>query len=338
MPLTLYVDGSRWRDHLRATAATHDGLIPVAKGNGYGFTVPGLARRAQWLAADTIAVGTYSEIRDVERRFDGDILVLEPWRPFLPDLSYGRRIIHTVGRSSDLADLGGRPDRPRVALEALTSMRRHGFSAAGLSAAATSAPGVRVEGHALHLPLGTGHLDEANRWLAAAPAARWFLSHLGADELDLLRQRHPGVAFRPRVGTELWLGDPGALAVRATVMDVHAVRAGDRVGYRQRRVARAGKVLVVSGGTGHGIGLEAPAAAASSRQRFVSVARGGLEAVGRSLSPYVVDGRQRWFVEPPHMQVSLLYLPEGSRAPSVGDEVEVRVRHTTTSFDHIRIS
>jgi Alanine racemase, N-terminal domain len=338
MPLTLYVDGPRWRGHLSSTLGETPGLIPVAKGNGYGFTIGRLARRAQWLGVDTIAVGTYAEVSEVEKRFAGDILVLEPWRPFLPDLRHEARIIHTVGRAADLTALGARGDTPRVVLEALTSMRRHGFAADEMGEAARSARGVRVEGHALHLPLGVGHQIEVERWLALAPAARWFVSHLTPEELTLLRSEHAEIDFRPRVGTGLWLGDRGALSARATVHDVHPVKPGDRVGYRQRRVMKSGSVLVISGGTSHGIALEAPTAAASIRARAVSVARGGLDAAGRALSPYSVDGKQRWFVEPPHMQVSLVFVPDGAAVPQVGDEVEVQVRFTTTQFDHVRIS
>jgi hypothetical protein len=245
------------------------------------------------------------------------------------------RLIHTVGRLADLAALGRRGDRPRVVLEALTSMRRHGLQQADLAAARTSARGVRVEGHALHLPLGGGHLAEVEWWLGAAPAQRWFVSHLTAPELDELRRRHPGMEFRPRVGTGLWLGDRGALAPKATVLDVHPVRRGDRVGYRQRRILRAGHLLVVGGGTAHGIALEAPAAASSPRQRAVSLARGGLDAAGRALSPYVIDGRQRWFVEPPHMQVSMVFVPAGASMPAIGAEIDVQVRYTTTTFDRV---
>jgi alanine racemase len=310
----------------------------VAKGNGYGLTIGSLARRAAWLGVDTIAVGTYAEIAAVEKRFGGDILVLEPWRPFLPDLRHEARIIHTVGRAEDLAALGAREDTPRVALEALTSMHRHGFAAGELAQVARHVRGVRVEGHALHLPLGNGHQIEVERWLALARSPRWFVSHLTADELTMLSAEHPEVEFRPRVGTGLWLGDRGALTARATVLDVHPVQPGDRVGYRQRRVMRTGSVLVVSGGTSHGIALEAPTAAASIRSRAVAAARGGLDAAGHALSPYVVDGRQRWFVEPPHMQVSMVFVPDGVPVPRVGDEVDVQVRFTTTRFDHVEIS
>lgn len=337
MPLTLHVDGPRWRAHLSATTEGSPGLIPVAKGNGYGFTVASLARRAEWLKADTLAVGTYREVGEVEKRFSGSILVLEPWRPFL-EVPYSDRLIHTVGRPDDLAALGTRPDTPRVVLEALTSMRRHGFTAGDLATATAAARGVRVEGHALHLPLGSGHISEVENWIATATAHQWFVSHLNKAELSELSDRHPGVAFRPRVGSALWVGDREALTARATVLDAHQVRRGDRVGYRQRRVGKAGHVLVVAGGTSHGVGLEAPAAAATARQRAVSVARGGLEATGRALSPYLVGGKQRWFVEPPHMQVSMIFLPAGVAPPALGDEVDVQVRYTTTTFDCVEIT
>ena len=65
MSLTLHVDGDRWRAHLREVADGTPGLVPVAKGNGYGFTLGRLARRAAWLGVDTLAVGTYAELPEV---------------------------------------------------------------------------------------------------------------------------------------------------------------------------------------------------------------------------------------------------------------------------------
>ena len=67
MALSLYVDGDRWRTHLKDVLARNPGLVPVAKGNGYGFGNGRLARKTQWLAdhglgGDTLAVGTYAEI------------------------------------------------------------------------------------------------------------------------------------------------------------------------------------------------------------------------------------------------------------------------------------
>ena len=345
MALSLCVDGDRWRGHLRTVAAESTGLVPVAKGNGYGFGIARLARRVQWLGCDLLAVGTYEEVPEVLSRCTADVLVLSPWRPFLPAVEYGERIVHTVGRLSDLAGLSVASPRPRVIVEALTSMRRHGLPPDEFAAAGESLGGVRLEGVALHLPLADArhNLAEAETWLARLRTARLattrvFLSHLAGPELADLRKQHPEVELRPRIGTALWLGDREALSVRADVLDAHRVRRGDRVGYRQRPQLRDGTVLVVSGGTAHGIGLEAPSSARSTRQRARSVARGGLDAAGLALSPFIVNGRRRWFVEPPHMQVSLVFVPAGSTVPAVGDQVSADVRHTATTFDRVAIS
>ena len=37
MTLQLHVDGARWRAHLRAVGELEPEVIPVIKGNGYGF-------------------------------------------------------------------------------------------------------------------------------------------------------------------------------------------------------------------------------------------------------------------------------------------------------------
>ncbi|MDQ6935746.1 MAG: alanine racemase [Actinomycetota bacterium] len=354
MPLTMYVDGDRWRSHLRRSLSRQPLLVPVAKGNGYGFTNARLARRAQWLGVDTLAVGTYAELADVAQRFAGDLLVLSPWRPteVSPEAEHPRRVIHTVGRLEDISALAsqgsGRGGGPRVVLELLTSMRRHGFDADQLRKAAR-VPGLRVEGVALHLPLGiVSHVVEVERLLgdvaaagldrASRRGATLWVSHLTGAEIETLASRYPDFAFRPRVGTDLWLGERDALRVRATVLDAHQVERGDRFGYRGRTAPRAGTILVVSGGTAHGIGLESPSGEASIRARAVALARGGLDAAGFVRSPYTVTGKRRLFAEPPHMQVSMLFLPGAATVPAIGAEVDVRVRHTATTFDQVVIS
>ncbi|WP_447644150.1 alanine racemase [Nocardioides zeae] len=82
MSLVLNVDGPVWREHLQSFAAAHPGLVPVLKGNGYGFGLGRLARKSAWLGVDTIAVGIHEELGEVANRFDGSLLVLTPWRPF----------------------------------------------------------------------------------------------------------------------------------------------------------------------------------------------------------------------------------------------------------------
>jgi hypothetical protein len=38
------------------------------------------------------------------------------------------------------------------------------------------------------------------------------------------------------------------------------------------------------------------------------------------------------------MQASLLLLPQGATFPAVGDEVDVRVRYTATTFDRVVVT
>jgi alanine racemase len=340
--LSLYVDGDRWRSHLRGVIEAHPELVPVLKGNGYGFGLARLARKAGWLGVDRVAVGTYPEVDEVITRFDGTILVLTPWRSN-EQVRYDDRIVHTVGRLDDLRALAAQDGRPRILLERMTSMRRHGFSAHDLREAgalvSARGSGVRIEGIALHLPMAQGtHAAEMERLMtdvvaAGLPTRRVYVSHLTAAELGQVRAAYPDYEIHPRVGTDLWLGDRGALSARATVLDAHPVDRGDLFGYRGRSAPTAGTILVVSGGTAHGVGLEAPTAGTTLRQRAISVAKGGLDAAGFVRSPYTVAGKQRLFAEPPHMQASMLFLPQAVRPPAVGDEVDVRVRFTTTWFD-----
>jgi alanine racemase len=349
MSLTLTVDGERWRRHLRTVADQTPGLVPVAKGNGYGFGVGRLARKSDWLGVDTLAVGTYDELSEVYQRFDGDLLVLTPWRPTcheLPDGLPARRVIHTVSRLADLLALTDSDPEARVVLERMTSMRRHGMSAEELRTAGKllERRPARVEGVAFHLPLAAGaHLSEVVRLVndvvaAELPTRGLWMSHLTPAELASLRSSYADFDIRPRIGTDLWLGDRGALRVTATVLDVHEVERGDVFGYRGRTAPKAGHILVVSGGSAHGIGLEAPIGDHSLRARAATLARGGLDAVGFVRSPFTVDGKARLFAEPPHMQASMLFLPHGPAVPEVGDEIDVRVRHTATDFDRVVIA
>lgn len=347
MSLTLRVDGDRWRSHLRATLAARPGLVPVAKGNGYGFGNGRLARKAEWLGVDTVAVGTYAEVADVAPRCGADLLVLTPWRPWMTAELANPRVIHTVSRLEDVVALAATGHRVRVVLERATSMLRHGMSARELREAAQLAAGpwsVVVEGVALHLPLGArGHLAEVNRLMQDVVAAGLdertvWVSHLTDAELATLATEWADYRFRPRVGTDLWLGDRGALSVTATVLDVHRVRRGDTYGYRGRTAPRNGTILVVSGGTAHGIGLEAPAGDLGLRSRAATLARGGLDAAGFVRSPYLINGKQPLFAEPPHMQASMLFLPESAAVPAVGDEIGVRCRFTATDVDEVVVS
>ncbi len=339
MALTLYVDGARWRAHGDAVAAAVPGLVPVAKGNGYGFGVARLAEQAQRLGAARLAVGVAAEVAPACSSYEGDVLVLEPHLPQVhPDLgSPDDRVLRTVATPDGLRAARGH----RVVVELMSSMRRFGMTETELGEVAGELRDHRAEGFALHLPLTQppgGKVAEVVRALERlerlelAGRPLW-VSHLDDAELAAVRAAAPDTELRPRIGTRLWLGSDAHHA-RATVLAVHEVGRGQRYGYRQRRAPRSGHLVVVSGGTSHGIALAAPTGGGAG-QRVRAAGSGGLELVGRALSPFRVDGARRWFAEPPHMQVSLLWLPAVETVPAVGSELDVDVRMTTTTFDAV---
>ena len=167
------------------------------------------------------------------------------------------------------------------------------------------------------------------------PIGSAWVSHLRAAELARLGTELPTTTFRPRVGTDLWLGDPGALQARGTVLDVHRLARGTRYGYRQQRTLRDSHLVVVSGGTAHGVALEAPRVARGVVGRGKELAFGTLSAANVAMSPFTWAGRKRWFAEPPHMQVSMLLLPVDVDPPTIGAELVCEVRHTTLHPDRI---
>ncbi|MGB9373576.1 MAG: alanine racemase [Jiangellales bacterium] len=332
MSLRMVVDATAWRRHLMSVQQVTAGLVPVAKGNGYGFGIGLLTDEAAALGVDTLAVGTYPEL-DASAGFPGTRLVLSPWRPFLPTPTDDPKVVHTVSRLDDLARLAALPHRPRVVVEVLTSMRRHGIAVDRLAAAGPMLDGVAFEGWTMHLPMTGDTTAEAARLARTARGVvdgPVWVSHVPAQ-----RRGEIGGDVRMRVGTNLWLGDAALLQVRSHVLDVHRLGPGEGFGYRQRSLRRGGTLLVVSGGTAHGIALTAPTPATTMRQRGVAAADGGLQALGRARSPFVVNGQSTWFAEPPHMQCSMIVAPGGASLPSVGDEVPVRVRHTTTLVDEV---
>ncbi len=283
----------------------------------------------------------------VRESFAGDVVILNPWdraSPLAAELTGDPRVITTVSRLDDLQRLSAGEDRPRVLVEVLTSMRRHGIAAVDLGRVAPLLAGVAFEGWTIHLPLlADGRYAEAERLaraaLAAAPGTLW-LSHLPPEEAEALGRQLGGasgdpVPIRLRVGTKLWLGEESARRTTATVLDVHPIKRGERAGYRQRRCPADGWIVVMAGGTSHGIGMEAPTSASTLRQRAVALATGSLEAAGLALSPYTINGRKRWFLEPPHMQSSLIFLPGKEKPPAIGDELPVELRLTTATVDSV---
>ena len=279
------------------------------------------------------------------------------------------RVIRTISSFAALEPLLAGPGPVHVVLEGRTSMWRFGFEESAMLdvfAHADVRTALRegrltILGLALHEPIaqpadeprlagvdaGSARVREVVRWAglwqaetqvwpdSVAPSHAVFVSHLDDDELAAVARAVPDCQIRARVGTRLWLGDRRVFSVRATVLAVHPVAEGTHVGYRQRTGPKDGTLVVVSGGTAHGIGLTAPTPAASLRQRVVTAGTGVLDAAGRALSPFIWAGKQRWFAEPPHQHHSLLWLPRGVIVPGIGDVLSADVRFTTTRFDAV---
>ena len=247
--------------------------------------------------------------------------------------------------------------------------------AAAITALAThiDSGAIRLEGLALHLPIatpeqpriasmamlssddappepvvvGSARVHEVVAWGLLWPrllvgltgldsAGALWLSHLDDTELAAAHAALPDLPLRLRVGTRLWLGDRGALQARGTVLAVHAVGLRQSAGYHQLRAPRDGHVVVVSGGTSHGVALAAPRPANTVRQRAAAAGSGALEAAGRFRSPFRLPaGGQAWFLEPPHMHVSMLRIPRGTIPPPVGELIDCDVRFTTVRPDAI---
>lgn len=279
------------------------------------------------------------------------------------------RVIRTVASFEGLEPLLVGPGPVHVVLEGRTSMWRFGFEEStmlDLFARADVRTALRegrltILGLALHEPIaqpadepklvgvdaGTARVREVVRWAglwqaetqvwpdSMAPSHAVFVSHLDDAELAAVAAAVPDCQVRARVGTRLWLGDRRAFSVQATVLAVHPVSEGTHVGYRQRSGPKEGTLVVVSGGTAHGIGLSAPSPVASVRQRVVTAGTGVLDAAGRALSPFIWGGKQRWFAEPPHQHHSMIWIPRGVAIPRVGDAMTADVRFTTTRFDAV---
>lgn len=340
MALTLYVDTERWRNHQQSMLAAYPGLVPVAKGNGYGFTNLRLAEEATRFGADLLAVGTTYEAAVLKDHFSGDLMVLTPYRINEEPVPLPDRVVRTVSTVDGARRLVG----ARVVIECMTSLKRHGVTFDDLAKLGGAAGDVRIEGFAVHMPMdrpdGSDPVEEIAAWVdrihaAGLPMPVMFVSHLSPEELGRLMQRYPNQRFRSRVGTKLWLGDEKALDSRGAVLDVVPLSKGERFGYRQHKAPSDGHLLVVAGGTAHGVGLEAPKAVQGLTPRAKGMARAGLATMNRTLSPFSWAERQRWFAEPPHMQVSILFLASDVAPPAIGDELPARLRHTTTAFDRV---
>lgn len=318
MGVRLTVDGAAWRAHVTAIGAEVPGLVPVVKGNGYGFGRTLLAHEAvSLLGARDLAVGTVHEAAQLARDIAPDVtpIVLTPTLDTLPT-DPPAHVVLTVGADHHVEALARQGWRGRVTVKLASSMRRYGTRDLQGLLATCARHGLEPVSASLHLPLATpdgtpgrsdaaARRDEVEQWiphLHVLPAdATIDVSHVDRDTFRSLVERHPGRRWRLRLGTELWHGDKSFLHLGATVVDVLPVRVGEALGYRQVPSPIDGHVALVAAGSAHGV-----------------------QPLEGGLSPFHHERRRLALVEPPHMHTSMVLVADDVPPVAPGDLLDLQ--------------
>lgn len=270
------------RSNVRAIRAATGGveLLAVVKADGYGHGAAWVARAALEAGATRLGVATADEA--VRLRDAGVVAPVQVLGSFLEDeldAAQGARASLTLHEPDDLARVraaaarAGRPLGVHVKVD--VGMHRHGVEPAralDVLARAAGDPLLRVEGLMTHLPSPSDEtttrrqVDDFAQVLARAERAglRPPRAHAAASaalfrfpeaRFDMVRAGIALVGLDPdgrvaRTGTTL----APALSLRARVMRVRDVPAGDPVGYGGRwTAARPTRLALV--GIGYGDGL-----------------------------------------------------------------------------------
>jgi alanine racemase len=303
--LQLNVDSAAWRRHVSETAKSFGDLIPVVKGNGYGFGRATLIEHAQKISRD-IAVGTVFEAKDVPS--DCRAFVLTPVGKALPsNKNLAKNILLTVGSVDHVQNLRDANWHGEVVVKLRSSMNRYGADIGELNTllAAVQAAGLTQIGWSVHPPLdGTpkSHAAEIDNIISGVESdLPWFVSHVDAENLVDLRKKYANKTIRVRSGTQLWLGDKSMFELNADVLDARLVKSGAVVGYRNITLHQDGTLVMIGAGTSHGVQL-----------------------VGAELSPFHYNSTRLNLVEPSHMHTSMVFVPANQTAPKTGDTIDVQ--------------
>lgn len=300
MTISLTIRTAPWRAHVAQLASAVDGLVPVVKGNGYGFGRIALAELASEFC-DTVAVGTVHELDGLPDELQAVVLT--------PTLAAPRSTapVLTVGNREHIDALAGWGGRVVVKLE--SSMHRYGGDGELVDEARRS--GLNVIGVSIHPPLAgssSAHADEVAQAVEAIDndLSVW-VSHLDPIAYASLPTTH---TYRLRLGTSLWHGDKTLLQLRADVLDVRPVRSGTPAGYHQRTVEADGHLVMIGAGTANGV-----------------------TTLPDGRSPFHFERRRLDLHEAPHMHTSMAFVAADSALPAVGDRVDVQRPLTMTTVD-----
>ena len=303
MTVRLTVDRARWWNHVTYVADTVDNLVPVVKGNGYGFGRQVLAAEASKLSP-IIAVGNVHELAGLAEQVTAVVLT-----PTLTAPESTAPVL-TIGSAAHIDALRGWDGR--VIVKLASSMRRYG-GGIELVAAAQRA-GLRTVGVSIHPPLAgddQAHRTDIVRHLPQIdPSLDVWVSHVAPTTYETLPTSH---RYKLRLGTYLWHGDREAFVLEADVLDTRPVQAGEQAGYRLTTVPGDGTLVMVGAGSANGV---------------TSLADGR--------SPFHFERSRLDLLEPPHMHTSMVFVPAGDPCPTTGDWVDLQRPLTMTTADELR--
>ena len=320
MTVRLTIDQGAWRSHIQSVVGEVDGLVPVVKGNGYGFGRSMLFREAASFAGE-VAVGSVAEAVAVSR----DDVQPEALTVLTPTLrlpaSLPSSAVLTVGNSAHVQALHAHGWRGRGHVKLASSMHRYGIDREHLGGLMNEveAAGLTPFGFMFHPPLLEGVRTEADTvaeidaWIPYLdPRLPLSVSHIGIATHRALRARHPQRTIRLRLGTALWHGDKSFLHLSADVLDRHTVGPETRAGYRLIRIVDGGILVLVGAGSSHGV---AP--------------------LPDGRSPFHHRRQRLTLLEAPHMHTSMLLVGRNQEPPEVGEWLDLQRPLITTQPDEI---
>ncbi|MCE9620775.1 MAG: alanine racemase [Actinomycetia bacterium] len=320
MTVRLSIAQAAWQQHVTATAEAYGAaLVPVVKGNGYGFGRPLLHKLAGELIGPVtdVCVGNVHELVDVPA--DVRPIVLTP--TLVPPIGESAAVL-TVGNTDHVEALRGGSGEVMVKLA--SSMRRFGATIDELPTLmrAVENLGLGVAGYGLHLPLAGSDEDrvaEIAAWLPhlSIEVPLW-VSHLEPATLRALQTKYLPRRFKVRVGTALWHGIPKLddLRLRADVLHTQPIGVGEIAGYHHTRAPFDGTLVVIGAGSAHGVAANG----SPSKQE---------------LSPFHFARNRMALLERPHMHTSMVVVAAGSPTPQVGDWVDLQRPLITTQVEDL---
>jgi|694.fasta_scaffold114029_1 alanine racemase len=312
MTVRLAVHENQWQSHVQQVASAMPNLVPVVKGNGYGFRRWNLMPVAGQLANE-IAVGTVYEARDLPAHTRA--IVLTPTLT-APPSSMPANTVLTVGSLHHVVALERLQWTGDVMVKLRSSMHRYGVGVNELPQLLDACRETRlhVYGYSIHPPLQSdmkSRVKEIVTWAGYLSAEKpMYLSHLDAPAYEAVRKQLPERQIRIRMGTELWHGDKSMMHLSADIVDHHSVESGDAAGYRQIPITSPGEVVMVGAGTAHGVSL-----------------------LDNGRSPFHYQRQRLNLLEPPHMHTSMLLVARGRPIPAIGEWIDLQQPLTRIQVD-----